>query len=142
MIFFYITKNLLNYCYDSLYMNFYLFLIFSLSLSLFLFVIPINSWQFGDNEHKTITQEALPFLKSEILEQIVKGNHDEDDGIPDEAVAANHFDACQFYESVNNINEKYHSLREMSKPSSNPSLAAWQFGELLHPVQDFYSHSN
>ena len=57
-------------------------------------------------------------LKSEILEQIVKGNHDEDDGIPDEAVAANHFDACQFYESVNNINEKYHSLREMSKPSS------------------------
>ncbi len=48
-------------------MNFYLFLIFSISL--FLFVIPINSWQFGDNEHKTITQDALPFLKSEILEK-------------------------------------------------------------------------
>ena len=25
----------------------------------------------------------------------------------------------------------------MSKPSSNPSLTAWQFGELLHPVQIF-----
>lgn len=52
--FFYRTKNLLNYCNDSLCMNFYVFVIFSLSLSLFLFVIPINSWQFGGNEHLLI----------------------------------------------------------------------------------------
>ena len=103
--FFYRTKNLINYCYDSLYMNFYIFVIFLISL--FLFVTPINSWQFGGNEHETIIRDALPFLKSEILEQIVKGNHDEDDGIPDEAVGANHFDGCQFKESVDNINEKY-----------------------------------
>ena len=138
--FFYRTKNLINYCYDSLYMNFYIFVIFLISL--FLFVTPINSWQFGGNEHETIIRDALPFLKSEILEQIVKGNHDEDDGIPDEAVGANHFDGCQFKESVDNINEKYGTLLEMSKLSFPPSKSAWLFGELLHPVQDFYSHSN
>ena len=121
-------------------MNFYIFVIFLISL--FLFVTPINSWQFGGNEHETIIRDALPFLKSEILEQIVKGNHDEDDGIPDEAVGANHFDGCQFKESVDNINEKYGTLLEMSKLSFPPSKSAWLFGELLHPVQDFYSHSN
>ena len=136
--FFYRTKNLINYCYDSLYMIFYVFVIFFISL--FLFVIPINSWQFGDNEHETIIRDALPFIKQEILEQIVKGNHDEDDGLPDEGVGANHFDGCQFKESVDNINEKYHSL--LSLLSLNPPQAAWRFGELLHPVQDFYSHSN
>ena len=30
----------------------------------------------------------------------------------------------------------------MSKLSFPPSKSAWLFGELLHPVQDFYSHSN
>ncbi len=74
-------------------MNFYVFVIFFISL--FLFVTPINSWEFGDNEHETITRDALPFLKSEILEKIVNGVHDEDTGT-DAWYQANHFDACAF----------------------------------------------
>ena len=118
-------------------MNFYVFVIFFISL--FLFVTPINSWQFGDTEHETITRDALPFLKSEILEKIVNGVHDEDKGT-DAWYQANHFDACAFTQSVDNINEKYHSL--LSILSLNPSYSPWRFGELLHPIQDFYSHSN
>ena len=71
-------------------MNFYVFVIFFIFL--FLFVSLINSWEFGDNEHESITRDALPFLKEEFLNQIVRGVHDEDTGT-DALYQANHFDA-------------------------------------------------
>jgi hypothetical protein len=105
---------------------------------LLVYISPINSWAFWEEVHVEITRSALPFLKPQILNEIVKGNLDEDDGY-DSTVAANHFDACRFDDSVTNIDNKFKSLVN-SKIS--PTRGAWTFGELLHPVQDFYSHSN
>jgi hypothetical protein len=71
----------------------------------------------------------------------VKGILSQDEGLTDFSFEGwrgkNHFDACMFWESGQNINEKYGSLLTL-----DPSLSAYRFGELLHPVQDFYSHSN
>ena len=106
-----------------------------------LYIAPINSWGFGGKQHDEITTSAFPFLKSDILGQVVKGVLSQDEGLTDFSTAGlkgeNHFDACMFGESVDNTNAKYESLLKLS-----PSQAAWSFGELLHPVQDFYSHSN
>jgi hypothetical protein len=107
-----------------------------------LFVSPINSWGFGDKEHSEITRAAFPFLRTEILNQIVDGVHDEDKGV-DSLHAENHFDACRFDDSTENIQDKYDDLVGETLATGNyPFEAAWTFGELLHPVQDFYSHSN
>jgi hypothetical protein len=103
---------------------------------------PINSWGFGDQEHSEITEQALPFLRTEILNQLVDGNHDEDTDT-DFWHAENHFDACEFDDSTENIQGKYNDLIGETVDRGNyPFQAAWTFGELLHPAQDFYSHSN
>jgi hypothetical protein len=108
-----------------------------------------NSWGFGNREHTEITQGALPFLRTEILNQIVDGDLDEDAGA-DGWHSENHFDACEFEDSSRNIQGKYNDLISETIASGNypfasvnyPFHAAWTFGELVHPVQDFYSHSN
>ncbi len=110
---------------------------------LFPYISPINSWGFGSKQHTEITRNALSFLKPDILDEVVAAILSEDEGWTDLSLQSyygeNHFDACRFTDSVNNINNKYESIISDLKTHSNPLVT---FGELLHPVQDFYSHSN
>jgi Thrombospondin type 3 repeat len=118
-------------------------LLFLMSLS-----PPLYSWGFGGLYHNGITQDALSFLRPDILEYMIAGNiHQDDCGISDCPGwhSANHYDACDFEDSVINIDGKYGRLSQ--PPPSDPLLGgeffrAYLFGELLHPVQDFYSHTN
>ena len=121
-----------------------IFHVFLISLIfLLLYVSPNNLWGFWLEQHDEITRSALPFLKSEIVDQIVKGVLSQDERLTDFSTAGykgeNHFDACMFDESVANIDSKYKTLVNIK---ISPTRGAWTFGELLHPVQDFYSHSN
>ena len=43
-----------------------------------LFYTPINSSGFGGSQHNGITQDALPFLRNEILSWVISGNLHED----------------------------------------------------------------
>ena len=54
-----------------------------------------------------------------------------------------HFDNCEFRGSSNTINSLYNRAINSLNPSS-PDIADARnaFGQLLHTVQDFYSHSN
>ena len=121
-----------------------IFHVFLISLIfLLLYISPNNSWGFWGEVHDQITRSAFPFLKSEIVDQIVKGVLSQDERLTDFSTAGykgeNHFDACMFDESVANIDSKYKTLVNIK---ISPTRGAWTFGELLHPVQDFYSHSN
>jgi len=121
-----------------------IFHVFLISLIfLLLYVSPNNLWGFWLEQHDEITRSALPFLKSEIVDQIVKGVLSQDERLTGFSTAGykgeNHFDACMFDESVANIDSKYKTLVNIK---ISPTRGAWTFGELLHPVQDFYSHSN
>jgi hypothetical protein len=57
--------------------------------------------------------------------------------------SAYHFDDCVFLGSTGNINSHYDELLRVLDPA-NPDYGygARVFGTLLHPVQDFYAHSN
>ena len=124
-----------------MYMILHIFLI--LLIFLLLYISPNNLWGFWLEQHDEITRSALPFLKSDIVDQIVKGVLSQDERLTDFSTAGykgeNHFDACMFDESVANIETKYKTLVNIK---ISPTRGAWTFGELLHPVQDFYSHSN
>lgn len=105
---------------------------------------PVYTLGFGieTEEHQDITEAALPFLEDDILFRIVREVIDEDDCFLFHCPgwhAENHFDACDWGGSTNNINKKYErSLKRMD----DTFKAADEFGELLHPAQDFYAHSN
>jgi hypothetical protein len=121
--------------------------VFLISLIFSLLYTPLNnSWGFGNKQHDEITRSALPFLKSAALGQVVKGILSQDEGLTDFSTAGLkgeiHFDACMFMESVININDKYEFLVKKSPTRGHFALFAYSFGELLHPVQDFYSHTN
>ncbi|NDB32262.1 MAG: hypothetical protein EB160_02190 [Nitrososphaeria archaeon] len=94
---------------------------------------------FGEPIHQDITREGLYFLKPEPLETIV-GQHiiiEQDQSSP------NHFDNCQFSETIDRINARYDVAVSAFNPSNpQPTLAAEKFGMILHAVQDFYSHTN
>ena len=111
------------------------FVLLILSLS------PINIWGFGGVQHNGITQDGLPFLNDDILSNVMAGNLHEDT-FPAGWQAKNHFDACDFTDSVKNIGDKYDSIIDATSPGKSPFSVAYTFGKLLHPVQDFYSHTN
>ena len=68
-------------------------LIFGIFLvPLILFISPINSWGFGEDEHTQITANALSFLRDEILIKVIAGDLSQDD-FPASWHAENHFDA-------------------------------------------------
>ena len=101
--------------------------------------------------HDEITRDALDFLRPEILKQISDGNLYQDSNNVDINFGIgrlqlfgpawdsySHFDKCEFYGSSKRINDYYTNVLK----SGDPLGAAWTFGKLLHPVQDFYAHSN
>jgi hypothetical protein len=109
-----------------------------------------------------MTLEALSFMRPQIQLEILSGNlHMDEDSGGHYQYLAPHFDGCDFAGAGEEINEIYSShittptfiieglhsdtwgvtgLLKASEP--NPVMAARTFGYALHPIQDFYSHSN
>jgi hypothetical protein len=98
---------------------------------------------FSPSIHERITRNALPFMTDDILDTIVDGNEDEDQG-DEQDLGERHAQNCQFRKSAAYVNMRYRqvvdALREPQ--ASDPNRAARLFGHLLHGIQDFYSHSN
>lgn len=91
--------------------------------------------------HQGVT-EVLGFLNDEVYDDIEDELKDQDSGDA-EGCDAVHFDSCRFREGTDYIWGKYVQLVSKLDPA-NPDVfsATDDFGKLLHPVQDFYSHSN
>ena len=132
---------------NSIYIRFAISIII-----LSIFISPTISSGFWLRFHDEISRDALPFLKPKILDHIIAANKHQDSFDVDigpvklagpGAYEKIHFDACAFRESSAHIQSKYNTLkRQTVDGSDNPIKAASTFGEMLHTVQDFYSHSN
>jgi hypothetical protein len=91
--------------------------------------------------HETITSDALPFLKDDVLNEIIDANVNVDIYHPLDD--SSHFDNSTFLQSMVTINGHYQNALDDSNPDDFDSdNTAEEFGALLHTVQDFYSHSN
>ena len=99
--------------------------------------------------HESIIDSGLGFLNPGARSEM----KDEQSFLDGTAVLSHkiHFDACHFSDAVEVINEHYLDdevlgaggvLAEFNPASPSPFDAADEFGQLLHTVQDFYSHSN
>lgn len=100
---------------------------------------PVSS--FSVSTHVGITTSALRFLKSDVLSDIL------DEQLYVDSFLAffpeYHFDSCRFRETTENINALYQrTLQGLDPFDSDLGDAPDAFGQLLHPVQDFYTHSN
>ncbi|MGD9713394.1 MAG: hypothetical protein AB7V46_15200, partial [Thermomicrobiales bacterium] len=94
--------------------------------------------------HPEIIFNAMPFLRPEFLRDIINHNLDMDSGTPG-ITASLHFDECDFEDSVESISDRYDLIVSSNFRPLNAIdfyKGIENFGELLHPVQDFYSHSN
>lgn len=101
-----------------------------------------NHYLGGEPVHEDITREGLSFLKTNVLETVVAGNI-----FVDAAYALSsdyHFDGCSFSTTIENINRLYGlTIRDLDPTYQLlPVRGIDRFGQLLHPIQDFYSHSN
>ncbi|MGE0869598.1 MAG: hypothetical protein AB7P03_13615 [Kofleriaceae bacterium] len=105
--------------------------------------------QFGagtfDRIHEGITDDALGgFLRAGVLEDI----RDEHADFADDTAADDkwvHSDGCAFDETIQQINAFYANAVANLVPDASvfePWSATDDFGRALHPIQDFYSHSN
>lgn len=118
----------------------------------------------GSQCHPDFIRESLPFLRPHVLNLIAEEVNEPDDGFIDEIDTANHFDACNFDGSIKKINTRYllpyysysplqpdfaGVIRRLSPfaPASSIQVpevfkAAAMWGNALHGIHDFYSHSN
>ena len=99
---------------------------------------------FNPDRHEAITREALPFLRATVLTKVAEGNSSQDSGIFDKADATHHFDNCEFSGTTGYIRSQYKSAMDWLRADDHPRplSSAYELGRLLHPLQDFYSHSN
>jgi hypothetical protein len=96
---------------------------------------------FGISEHQKITSDALPFLRTDVFEDM-DGEHARADMLflTNNAV---HFDGCEFGGGTADINDMYDDIIvDLDPAGPDPWAAADDFGFLTHPAEDFYSHSN
>jgi hypothetical protein len=94
----------------------------------------------GDG-HERAT-ETLDFLRDPVVDELVDFNEGQDGGAP-EMDDRRHFDSCRLQESTAWINQEYSQILVHTDPSHpQPWQAAEHFGRVLHPIQDFYAHSN
>jgi len=111
-------------------------------------------WAFEADIHKEIVREALPFIKEAYLKVIADAS-DDPDGEPPRPLELKlgwppwsspwHFDNCDFIEGVSSIKGHYDMIRPLVDPKvvlAKAEEIAQLFGELLHPAQDLYAHSN
>lgn len=94
--------------------------------------------------HQAITDEALSFLRPDILDQVRTANVSTD--VKFALDSAHHFDDCNFSGSSKVVAENQASAVQALKPlvasAATDAIALAAFGRSLHVVQDFYSHSN
>jgi Bacterial TSP3 repeat len=104
----------------------------------------------GTGGHEAITSQALSFVNQGVLDEM-----NDDQSFIDEWTqlgASWHFDNCRLQESAERINNQYNApmdplgaggvIAEFDPADPNPLDAADEFGQALHVIQDFYSHSN
>ena len=92
--------------------------------------------------HRNITLVGLGFLRAAVVRDIIEQHAWMDDlwsgrGAHD----AKHFDDCEFNGAAAFIREQYRVARQ-GLAASRLWTTSTMFGRILHPVQDFYSHSN
>jgi hypothetical protein len=94
--------------------------------------------------HQEITAEALSFLRPDILVALTAANVATD--VQFTLVSAYHFDDCNFSESSALVAANQAAAVEALDPGcaspATDAAAVLAFGQSLHAIQDFYSHSN
>jgi hypothetical protein len=104
--------------------------------SMMIMVIPVNA--FLPKVHSDINDKSLSFLKPDILTKINSGDEGADK-IEEFGHREYHSTGCDFQGTTDNINRLYDQV--VSSIDDKDTMAK-TFGLLLHPVQDFYAHSN
>jgi hypothetical protein len=108
---------------------------------LILFQVNGNALAFKTGIHEELTIQALPFIRPLIMEDINDEHHDLDWNYS--ITSSFHFDDCNFSGSAAKINAKLKDARLQADPKAFDSGdLADQWGQALHPIEDFYSHSN
>jgi hypothetical protein len=111
-----------------------------------------------DEGHKRITGYVKPILRDGVWGAIWTGNYAQDNPLGDlRKDGQRHFEVCRFRDeprsladpsdiapgSIEYIRSTYRNAIAYLDPADpDPMVAADRFGKLLHPVQDFYSHTN
>lgn len=104
-------------------------------------LVLFKSWLTLQPNHEMITAAALPFLRKDVLAEISIQHAVQE--LVQFFNSAAHFDNCNFHQAASRINDLYAKAVRAADPNHfNGAAVATYFGELLHPVQDFYSHSN
>ena len=107
-----------------------------MSSMMMMMVIPVNA--FMPEVHSDINDKSLSFLKPDILHKINSGDEGADK-IEEFGHREYHSTGCDFQGTTENINRLYGQV--VSSIDDKDTMAK-TFGLLLHPVQDFYAHSN
>lgn len=107
-----------------------------LLMSSIITVIPVNA--FMPKVHSDINDKSLSFLKPDILHKINSGDEGADK-VEEFGHREYHSTGCDFQGTTENINRLYDQI--VSSIDDKDTMAK-TFGLLLHPVQDFYAHSN
>jgi hypothetical protein len=105
--------------------------------SMMMMVIPVNA--FMPKVHSDINNKSLSFLKPDILTKINSGDEGADK-IGEFCHREYHSTGYDFQGTTENINRLYDQI--VSNIDDKDTTMAETFGLLLHPVQDFYAHSN
>ena len=92
----------------------------------------------GHDAVSTSLNFLRPFVYVEISSQVK-----EQDSGANEFKPERHFDSCRFAETTAYIRGQHGATISFLDPADpDPFRATVEFGDLLHPVQDFYAHSN
>ena len=96
---------------------------------------------FSTDNHDDITSRALSFLKSAVIDDLNKQHEYVDYHF--QFQNKYHFDNCEFKGATETINEHYRKAIPTLNPNNfDLDESTLLFGRVLHPAQDFYSHSN
>ncbi len=113
-----------------------LLLLVSFLMMMMMMISPVNA--FLPKVHSDINDKTLRFLKPDILHKINSGDEGADN-IGEFGHREYHSTGCDFQGTTENINRLYDQI--VSNIDDKDAMAK-TFGLLLHPVQDFYAHSN
>lgn len=93
-------------------------------------------------DHEDLTDAALSFLKRSVLANLGDENEGTDAGFM-KLMSEYHFDNCRFLETTARLRNQYSTLVRYLDPNAFRDKDAQRiFGQILHTMQDFYSHSN
>jgi hypothetical protein len=99
---------------------------------------------FTTGNHEDATSVLRPFLRGGVYADIVEEHEDWADAGARTDVPWIHADDCAFGETARQINAFQARAVATLTPGAqlDPWVASDQLGRSLHPIQDFYSHSN